>query len=401
MPETQELETKQGFKKTKLGWIPMDWELKKFSAIANISMGQSPKGNTYNGEGIGIPLINGPTEFTERYPIKKQWTSTPTKICNKGDILICVRGSSTGRINISNDNYCIGRGIAAIKATDKTDQNYIESQLLFAVDRILKLTSGSTFPNISSTDLKNIDVLIPNLIEQKAIANCLSTWDTAITKLDALIQAKQQLKKALMQQMLSGKKRLPGFDEEWEEKRLDYFFNERSERNNEDLPLLSIGEAGVYPQDDSNKKDTSNKDKSKYKRIYIGDIGYNTMRMWQGRSALSTLEGIVSPAYTIVKPKKNTDSRFFAYLFKDSAIIHRFYRNSQGMVSDTLNCKFKDFAPIKLVLPTSREEQTAIAQVLNTADKEIKLITTQREQLHAQKKGLMQQLLTGKKRLNF
>jgi type I restriction enzyme S subunit len=222
----------------------------------------------------------------------------------------------------------------------------------------------------------------------------------AVTKLDALIKAKQQLKKALMQQLLSGKNRLPGFDGEWEEKRLDYFFDERSERNNsEDLELLSIGEAGVYPQDNSNKKDTSNSDKSKYKKICIGDIGYNTMRLWQGRSALSSLEGIVSPAYTIVRPKRNTESQFFAYLFKDSAIIHRFYRNSQGMVSDTLNCKFKDFSIIKLFLPLDKKEQTAIAQVLKTADQEIALLTTQRNQLQLQKKGLMQQLLTGKKRL--
>jgi hypothetical protein len=97
--------------------------------------------------------------------------------------------------------------------------------------------------------------------------------------------AKEQRKKALMQQLLSGKKRLPGFTEDWKEVSLGKLFSERVETKREDLELLSVGQQGVYPQTESNKRDISNADKSKYKRIVPGDIGYNTMRMWQGRSA--------------------------------------------------------------------------------------------------------------------
>ena len=99
-----------------------------------------------------------------------------------------------------------------------------------------------------------------------------------------------------MQNLLTGKKRLKGFSGDWKEYQLGQMFAERNERNNDGLALLSIGQNGVYPQEDSIKKDTSNSDKSKYKKICIGDIGYNTMRMWQGRSALSNLEGIVNSA---------------------------------------------------------------------------------------------------------
>ena len=202
-----------------------------------------------------------------------------------------------------------------------------------------------------------------------------------------------------MQNLLTGKKRLKGFVGEWNEIHLGEMFTERNETKFYDLPLLSIGQNGVYPQDESIKKDTSNEDKSKYKRICPGDIGYNTMRMWQGRSALSELEGIVSPAYTVVTPKKNTDSLFFSYLFKTSKMTNLFWRNSQGLVDDTLNCKFKDFSIIKAILPQTKEEQNAIAQVLQAADTEIQLLKTKTERLKEQKKGLMQILLTGKKRL--
>ncbi|SEA43832.1 restriction endonuclease subunit S [Bizionia paragorgiae] len=396
-------ENKPGYKKTKLGWIPEDWENSNIGSEIKFTGGSQPPRSTFVFEEMEgyTRLIQTRDYRTDRYKTYVK-TILTNKFCDKDDIMIGRYGPPI---------FQIFRGlkgaynVALIKAEPKRDNLFKEYLWYFLNRRDLRAyleslsqrSGGQT--GVEMDLLKTYHFPLPPLPEQKAIANCLSTWDTAITKLDALIKAKQKLKKALMQQLLSGKKRLPGFVEEWEGKRLDFFFNERSERNNLNLPLLSIGEAGVYPQDDSNKKDTSNSDKSKYKKICVGDIGYNTMRMWQGRSALSGLEGIVSPAYTIVKPKNNTDSKFFAYLFKDPAIIHRFYRNSQGMVSDTLNCKFKDFAIIKLMLPTNKSEQTAIAQVLNTADEEINLLTAQRKQLQLQKKGLMQQLLTGKKRL--
>jgi type I restriction enzyme S subunit len=250
-------------------------------------------------------------------------------------------------------------------------------------------------------DVKALKIPLPPLPEQKAIAQVLSTADAAILTTEKLIAKKELRKKWLMQQLLTGKKRLKGFSEEWKEMSLGEMFCERNETQYYDLPLLSIGQNGVYPQDESVKKDTSNEDKSKYKRICPGDIGYNTMRMWQGRSALSELEGIVSPAYTVVTPKNNADSIFFSYLFKMPKMTNLFWRNSQGLVDDTLNCKYKDFSIVKFFLPQTKAEQTAIAHVLQAADKEISLLKAKAEKLREQKKGLMQQLLTGKVRLKI
>jgi type I restriction enzyme S subunit len=103
----------------------------------------------------------------------------------------------------------------------------------------------------------------------------------------------------------------------------------------------------------------------------------------------------------VVTPKKKADSLFFSYLFKMPKMTNLFWRNSQGLVDDTLNCKFKDFSIVKVFLPTTKEEQTAIAHVLQAADKEISLLKTKAEKLREQKKGLMQQLLTGKVRLKI
>ena len=122
------------------------------------------------------------------------------------------------------------------------------------------------------------------------------------------------------------------------------------------------------------------------------------MRMWQGRSALSELEGIVSPAYTIVTLRENVNVRFMAMLIQQPRVVYDFWTHSQGLVSDTLNCKYPDFCQVKVRIPT-KEEQTAIASVLVKADKEIELAKDKLASLRSQKRGLMQQLLTGKKRI--
>jgi type I restriction enzyme S subunit len=200
----------------------------------------------------------------------------------------------------------------------------------------------------------------------------------------------------MMQQLLTGKKRLKGFQMEWKMVMLGDLFSERNETNHSNLPLLSIGQNGVYLQTESNKRDISNDDKSKYKRICIGDIGYNTMRLWQGRYALSSLEGIISPAYTVIIPNNKANGTFFSYLFGMSHIIYAFWTHSQGLVSDTLNCKYPDFATISIKIP-SLAEQIAIANILSSADAEIDLAQKKLAAFKTQKKGLMQVLLTGKR----
>jgi type I restriction enzyme S subunit len=250
-------------------------------------------------------------------------------------------------------------------------------------------------------DFEKIRADIPPYIEQKKIANLFNFWDNAITLTEKLIAEKQLRRKGLMQKLLTGKRRLPGFDGEWREVCLGDIFDDRTDAGRPDLPLISITAGrGTILRNEINRKDNSNTDKQKYLHIRPGDIGYNTMRMWQGISALSTLEGIVSPAYTIVTPKDGIDGQFMAILFKFPPVIHLFYRYSQGLVSDTWNLKFRHFSEIKLAIP-KENEQRAIASVFKTIDQEIKLLQAKADALRKQKKGMMQQLLTGKKRVEM
>ncbi len=148
---------------------------------------------------------------------------------------------------------------------------------------------------------------------------------------------------------------------------------------------------GIVPQEESNRKNNSNSNKSKYLRVVPGDIAYNTMRMWEGRSAHVGIEGLVSPAYTVCKPTAGINSLFFSYYFKTEPLIGQFRRYSQGLVKDTLNLKYEAFSRIQVASPSPPEQQK-IAECLSSLDGLIAAADRMLEALKAHKKGLMQQL---------
>ena len=145
----------------------------------------------------------------------------------------------------------------------------------------------------------------------------------------------------------------------------------------------------------------SSEDKSNYKLILPGDIGYNTMRMWQGVSGLSSLRGIVSPAYTVCIPKPDLlDGEFAAYLFKLPRMIFQFWRYCQGLVDDTLSLKFPNFSHITIHLPDTTTQHN-IVTIIKARDTELEKLYRLKSRYHRQKLGLMQMLLTGKWRVRL
>ena len=192
----------------KFGKVPEGWRWGQLSEIADIIAGQSPQGEYYNDNGIGVPMLNGPTEFTDHYPIPVQWTTKVTKLCKKGDILFTVRGSSTGRMNFADQEYCIGRGLAAIRPTNDSDIQFIYYTLLKISEMILAEAkgAGTTFPNVCKSDLMKKVVLIPD--NQYEIVKPICQADNIIIEKQTKITTLERLKKSLMQNLLTGKVRV-------------------------------------------------------------------------------------------------------------------------------------------------------------------------------------------------
>jgi type I restriction enzyme S subunit len=138
---------------------PKAWKIEKLTDIATIVMGQSPEGDKYNNDGVGTPLLNGPTEFGLRHPKEKQWTTQPTKLCKAGDILFCVRGATAGRMNWAGKDYCIGRGLAAIRSEGSNE--FVYAFLQFNYQHFQSIGQGSTFINISKETISNLSIPFP------------------------------------------------------------------------------------------------------------------------------------------------------------------------------------------------------------------------------------------------
>lgn len=159
----------------------------------------------------------------------------------------------------------------------------------------------------------------------------------------------------------------------WEQRRLGECFSERVE-SMPDGELISVTiNDGIKKFSELGRHDNSNDDKSKYKKVCIGDIAYNSMRMWQGASGYSPYEGIVSPAYTVLAPNSGINSKYFSYIFKLPDMIHTFQINSQGITSDNWNLKFPALSEIKTFMSTNEKEQENIAEYFTHLDRLITL----------------------------
>ena len=194
------------------------------------------------------------------------------------------------------------------------------------------------------------------------------------------------------------KLRFKGYNDEWKHVKIGEIYKERSERGNTDAELLSVTmNDGVKRRIDIEGKDISSEDKSNYKSVYIGDMVYNSMRMWQGANGISNYDGIVSPAYTVMFPKTKLCNNFIGYLFKYEPLIFLFRRYSQGLTSDTWNLKYPQIKQLSISIP-SLLEQEKIASFLTLIDKKIEKQKELVELLKKYKRGLLSAIFSQKLR---
>ena len=190
------------------------WVEKKLGDVCQIIMGQSPPGESYNAKGNGVPLINGPVEFgptafSRTLAIK--FTTAPTKYCKTGDLILCVRGSTTGRMNIAGSDSCIGRGVAAIRSDEY--QEWINHFINFSRDKIYELGTGATFPNVSGEMLSSLKIAIPPRDELPSLIALLNQITAMIDGLEVAYKRRldelSNLKLAVLEKAFSGQLTTP------------------------------------------------------------------------------------------------------------------------------------------------------------------------------------------------
>ena len=186
--------------------------------------------------------------------------------------------------------------------------------------------------------------------------------------------------------------RFKGFSDAWEQRKLGECFSERVE-SMPDGELISVTiNDGIKKFSELGRHDNSNDNKSKYKKVCVGDIAYNSMRMWQGASGYSPYEGIVSPAYTVLSPNAGVFSRCIAYQFKLLQMIHTFQINSQGITSDNWNLKYPTLSEIEIYISKNVAEQKQIAEFFTSLDNLITLHQRKFEKLTNVKKSMLEKM---------
>jgi len=178
------------------------WKKESLSRVAQINMGQSPDSKYYSEEKNGLPFLQGCAEFTGRFPKNVLYCSQTKKVALAGSILFSVR-APVGKINVADQDYIIGRGLAAISGVD-VDQTYLEHYLKYEASSFRNASQGSTFEAINSSELNKWPIEYPtSKPEQAKIAEILSTVDRALEQTEALIAKQQRIKTGLMQDLLT------------------------------------------------------------------------------------------------------------------------------------------------------------------------------------------------------
>lgn len=400
---------------------PKEWKLLSVASLADNSKDLFDDGDWVEAEYLtdsGIRLIQtgnvGEGIFVDKekrkYISEESYTKLKCKELIVGDILICRLADPAGRA-------CILPNIGEEKMITSVDVSIYRPKLDFA-DRAFLVASmntpnwfneirercgGSTRTRIARSELGKMKIPLPPIPEQKAIVQVLSTADAAIHTTEKLITQKELRKKWLMQQLLTGKKRLKGFDGEWMEIHIRDVAREVSIRNKSDkqLTVLSCTKYdGLVPSLEYFGRKIFADDVSTYKIVPKNHFAYATNHIEEGSIGYQEIldEALISPMYTVFKTDKTVNDNFFYKLLKSHPLVYQYQNRMEGSIDRRGGLRWDGFSIIKIKLP-SYEEQTAIAQVLQAADKEISLLKVKAEKLREQKKGLMQQLLTGKVRL--
>ncbi|WP_051219753.1 restriction endonuclease subunit S [Rheinheimera baltica] len=245
----------------------------------------------------------------------------------------------------------------------------------------------------------NWEINIPSIDEQIYISDFMDSVNKKAgilaSKLCALKEYKYSFSRGVFQQKIAIRKNDGSNFSSWKKINIGNVFEERSEKSCENLELLSVTLSdGVVKRSDIESKNNSSDDKRNYKKVCPGDIAYNSMRMWQGASGISEYLGIVSPAYTVLKPDPDVDVVFFSYFFKYDPIVFLFRRYSQGLTSDTWNLKYPELSKIEITVPQEKEEQEKISKILVSLDKKIALCDLKLRRLITFKTGLINSIFS-------
>lgn len=400
--------------KTVAGVLPDEWKGSLIKHVCKVVRGSSPRpaGSPLYFDGNFLPwatvadLTNSEDMYlTLTKSMLTEAGAERTRITGPGTLMLTNSGATLGVPKISAIRCGANDGIAMLLNLDGIATEfayyYLSSKTQYFRDVI---APGVGQPNLNTELIGDFPIPVPPLPETKKIAKILSTLDKVISTTEQLLANSQQQKKALMQQLLTGKKRVLDkngvrFSGEWRWLKASELFKTISRKNNSETEeLLAVTQdQGVLPRSMLERRVVMPDGSTQgYKLVVPGNF-IISLRSFQGGLEYSSYRGLVSPAYTVLEPIRLIDDEFYKQYYKSYDFIGHLAVAVIG-IRDGKQISYEDFSFLKLPYP-SLEEQQKIAAVLSTADQEISALQQKLDVLKQEKKALMQQLLTGKRRV--
>lgn len=408
----------QGYKRTELGIIPEDWEVKRISDFTSIITGGTPSTQRPEYWGGSIMWMSS-GELNKKFVFDVEGRITTEGLLNSSTHIIppfCVliglagQGKTRGTAAYNYISLCTNQSIAAILPNDKYNSLYLYYVVDSKYEYLRLLSSGDGGRGgLNKNLLNSLEISFPKTIaEQQAIAEALGDIDGLIAVLDKKIAKKRLIKQGAMSQLLTGKKRLPGFTDDWIEIRLGDYTAMNSggtpsssilEYYNGDIPFLSISDitiSGKYIKKTEKTITKKGLQNSSARMFPQGTIMY-AMYASLGKTSIADIELSCSQAILGITPNDKIDSNYLYYYlsFMENSVKEIGQTGTQTNLSKQI---VQDFF---LYIPTQINEQTAIATILTDMDKEIADLEAQRDKYRLLKSGMMQKLLTGQIRLKI
>ena len=393
--------------------IPEGWQRKTVGELCDFSNGNGFKPSDWSADGlpiIRIQNLNGEKSFNYYSgEVRGKWLVEP------GQLLFAwagTKGVSFGPKIWRGPLGVLNQHIFKVEPLEGVAKEWLYEALVHVTDVIEKKAHGfkATLLHVQKSDITEQVVPLPPLHEQKRIAQTLATWDEAITVTERLVEASQQQKSALMQQLLTGKRRLPGFVEEWQLVKMGDIAKRVSEKNNgQSNNVVTIsGKRGLIRQTDFFNKSVASETLDGYTILRKGQFAYNkSYSDGYPMGAIKRLnlydDAVVTSLYICFEVQAADACEEFMEHYFESGVLNRGLKKvaaEGGRAHGLLNVKPSDFFDLRLLLPP-KEEQKAIAKVLSQADAEIEAQQRRLDCLRQEKKALMQQLLTGKRRVKL
>lgn len=333
---------------------------------------------------------------------------TSCRIFPIGTVLVAMYGgfNQIGRTGVLKEPAAINQALSGLILKDEILPEYVNAWLIHRRNDWRDFAASSRKdPNITRNDVCRFPILVPPLSEQRRISSILSQWDDSLSVLSRLIDAKRQQKRGLAEQLLTGKRRLPGFEEDWSAHPLGFLLLSKLKvrAGGADYPILSVTVDGVKLQGDHFNKRIASENVSDYLVVERGEIAMSGLNFWMGAVGMQSIvdTGVISPAYKVFKVNGQLMNSDYAMHFVRSETMLSILLESsvQGasVVRRNLDMKALTSAPVRL---PSLLEQQAIATVLSTLDSEISALEAIKAKVAEQKRGLMDALLTGRVRVN-